>query len=50
VINFVVDDYEEEEGLSAEEIGEIQAALEEVRLGKTKPIEQVAKELGVSLK
>ena len=39
----------EEESLSEEEIEDIKIALENVKKGKVKPIEQVAKELGVSL-
>lgn len=39
----------EEESLSEEEIEEIELALENVKRGKVKPIEQIAKELGVSL-
>jgi predicted CopG family antitoxin len=49
VINLVVDEYEEET-LYPEEIEEIKIALENVRLGKTKSIEKVAEELGISLK
>ena len=40
----------EEETLSAEEIKEIQQALEDVKKGRVYPIEQVAKELGISLR
>jgi len=39
----------EEESLSEEEAEDIKIALENVKEGKVKPIEQVAKELGVSL-
>ena len=39
----------EEETLNEEEIKDIQEALEEVKQGKTTPIEDVAKELGISL-
>jgi len=39
----------EEETLTDEEIEDIKIALENVKKGKVKPIEQVAKELGVSL-
>ena len=35
---------------SEEEINEIQKGLENVKRGKVKPIEQVAKELGIALK
>ena len=40
----------EEENLSEEEIEDIKLALENVKKGKVKPIEQVAKELGITLK
>ena len=39
----------EEESLSKEEAEDIKIALENVKEGKVKSIEQVAKELGVSL-
>jgi hypothetical protein len=39
----------EEDTLSTEEIKEIKESLEELHLGKTKPIEQVAKEIGIAL-
>ncbi|HLC31549.1 MAG TPA: hypothetical protein VJK51_02695 [Candidatus Nanoarchaeia archaeon] len=39
----------EEELLSDTEIDEINAGLENVRKGKVKSIEQVAKELGINL-
>ena len=39
----------ETEFLNEEEIKDIQESLEEIKQGKTKPIEVVAKELGVSL-
>ncbi len=48
VLNGLMDEVEEE-SLSKEEINEIQEALEEVRQGKTKPIEVIAKELGIAL-
>lgn len=48
VLNDLMNDVEEE-ALSEEEIKDIQEALEEVKQGKTKPIEDVAKELGISL-
>jgi len=41
---------DDEEVLSAEEIEEIKQGLENIRRGEVKPIEQVAKELGISLK
>jgi predicted CopG family antitoxin len=39
----------EEESLSEEEIEDIKLALENVKRGKVKPIEQVARELGITL-
>jgi len=43
-------DEAEEEVLGDEEIEEIKLALENVRQGKVKSIEQVAKEMGIVLK
>ena len=40
----------EEESLNEEEIEDIKIALENVKRGKVKPIEQVAKELGIVLR
>ena len=40
----------EEESLSEEEIEDIKTALENVKRGKVKPIEQIAKELGIILR
>jgi predicted CopG family antitoxin len=40
----------EEESLSREEIEDIKIALENVKKGKVKPIEQVARELGIILR
>ena len=48
VITCLMDEVDEE-SLSDDEIKDIQEALEEVRQGKTKTIEQVAKELGIKL-
>ncbi|MFH1332392.1 MAG: hypothetical protein ABIH63_03870 [archaeon] len=48
VINSLMDEVDEE-SLSDEEIRDIQEALEEVKQGKTKTIEAVAKELGIKL-
>jgi len=48
VLNNLIDNVEEET-LSDEELEEIKIALENVKKGKVKPIEQVAKELGVIL-
>jgi predicted CopG family antitoxin len=47
VINFVVDDYGDDE-LTSEEIDGIQEALEDVRKNGTIPIEEVMKEAGIS--
>ncbi|MEK6914599.1 MAG: hypothetical protein AABW83_03005 [Nanoarchaeota archaeon] len=49
LLNNLIDN-SEEEVLSKEEIEEIQKGLEDVKRGKMKTIEQVAKELGVILK
>ena len=49
VLNNLIDNCEEE-SLSEEEIEDIKVALENVKKGKVKPIEQVAKELGITLK
>ena len=43
-------DEAEEEPLTEEELTEIQKALEEVKQGKTTPIEVVAKEMGITLR
>lgn len=43
-------DNTEEEALSEEEIEDIKIALENVKKGKVKPIEQVARELGITLR
>lgn len=49
VLNKLIDENEEEE-LSNEEIEDIKIALENVKQGKVKSIEQVAKELGIVLR
>ena len=49
VLNSLIDN-QEEEILSESEIEEIKEGLENIRKGKVKSIEQVAKELGISLK
>ena len=49
LLNGIFDNVEDEE-LSQEEIKEIQESLEDVKRGRTKPIEQVAKELGIKLR
>jgi len=49
VLNNLIDN-REEESLSEKEIEDIKIALENVKRGKVKPIEQVARELGITLK
>ena len=49
VLNFLIDEAEDDE-LTPEEIDEIKIALENVKKEKVKSIEQVAKELGITLK
>ena len=49
VLNNLIDTREEER-LSEEEIEDIKIALENVKRGKVKPIEQVARELGITLR
>ena len=48
LLNNLIDNVHEET-LSKEEIKEIQIGLENIKRGKVYPIEQVAKELGISL-
>ncbi len=48
VLNNLIDNVEEET-LSEEEIKDIKIGLDNIKKGKVKPIEQVAKELGISL-
>ena len=48
VLNNLLDE-SEEEALTDEEIEDIKEALENVKKGNVKPIEQVAKELGIVL-
>ena len=49
VLNNLIDNCEED-SLSEEEIEDIKIALENVKRGKVKPIEQVARELGITLR
>ena len=49
LLNGIFDNVEDEE-LSEQEIKEIQESLEDVKRGRTKSIEQVAKELGIKLR
>lgn len=48
VLNILIENQAEEK-ISDEEIVEIQKGLEDIKLGRTQPIEEVAKELGVKL-
>ena len=48
LLNNLIDNIQEE-ALSDEEIEEIQKGLEDVKEGRTTPIEKVAEELGVTL-
>ena len=48
VLNYLIDEAEDDE-LTPEEIEDIKEALENVKKGKVKPIEQIAKELGITL-
>lgn len=49
LLNNLIDNCEED-SLSEEEIEDIKIALENVKRGKVKPIEQVARELGITLR
>ena len=49
LLNNLIDN-NEEETLDEGEINEIQKGLEDVKRGRVKPIEQVARELGITLK
>jgi len=49
VLNNLLDEAEEEI-LSEKEIEDIKESLENVKRGKVKPIEEVARELGITLK
>lgn len=49
LLNVIIDNCEDE-SLSEDEISEIQKGLEDVKRGKVKSIEQIAKELGITLK
>jgi hypothetical protein len=50
LLNNLIDNFEEDEILTEQELKEIQQGLENIREGKVKPIEQVAKELGITLR
>lgn len=49
ILNNLIDNIEDE-SLTEQEIEEIKIGLENVKRGRVKPIEQVAKELGITLK
>jgi predicted CopG family antitoxin len=49
ILNNLIDNCDEA-SLSDEEIEDIKIALENVKKGKVKPIEQVARELGITLR
>lgn len=49
LLNNLIDN-SEDESLNDEEIEDIKIALENVKKGKVKPIEQVARELGIVLR
>ncbi len=49
ILNNLIDN-QEEDILSDEELEEIKQGLENIKRGKVKPIEQVAKELGIKLR
>ena len=49
LLNNLIDNCEEE-SLSKEEIDDIKIALENVKKGKVKSIEQVARELGITIR
>ena len=44
VLNLLIDNYEEDEVLTDEEMKSIQRGLEDIRAGRTVPFEQVLKE------
>jgi hypothetical protein len=49
LLNNLLDNYEEEE-LTTEEIEGIQRGLEDIKAGRTISIEQLAKEIGITLR
>lgn len=49
VLNWIMGEIEDD-SLSESEIQDIKISLDDIRLGRTKSIEQVAKEIGISLK
>ncbi len=49
VLNLLIENYEEDEPLTEQEIKEINEGLEQIRKGETVPFEQVLKEKGITL-
>jgi len=50
VLNNLMDNSEEDEVLTQEEIDSINRGLEDIKMGRTVPFEQVLKERGIKLK
>jgi predicted transcriptional regulator len=50
LLNNLIDNYEEDEVLTQEEIDSINRGLEDIRMGRTVPFEQVLRERGIKLK
>lgn len=50
ILNNLINNQEDDEALSETEINEIKEGLDNIKKGKVKSIEQIAKELGISLK
>jgi len=50
LLNNLIDNYEEDEVLTQEEIDSINRGLEDIRMGRTIPFEQVLRERGIKLK
>lgn len=50
VLNVLLDEADDEDVLTVEEIEDIKIALEEVKRGEVYPIEDVAKEMGIVLR
>ncbi|MBS3064565.1 MAG: hypothetical protein J4472_02020 [DPANN group archaeon] len=50
VLNILIDNFEDDEVLTEQEIEEIKIGLEQIRKGQTTSIEQVAKEMGITLR
>jgi predicted transcriptional regulator len=50
VLNLMIDEFVDEEPLTEKEIEEIKVGLEDIRMGRVVPFEQVLKERGIKLK